>query len=146
LPYIGLTALVLADIAILVVAFGPRRRVRPAAAPAAEAARAAIAESLDALENEPDPRRAVIAAYRRMELALSEAGLPRGAAESPREYLRRALGSLELSPAPLTTLTGMFERARFSVRRIGEADRQEALAALVVLRDELEVEHDAARS
>jgi Domain of unknown function (DUF4129) len=145
LPYLALTALVLIDLVILVVAFAPARRGN-ATAPSPEVARSAVEASLDALESEPDPRRAVIAAYRRMELALSDAGLPRRAAESPREYLRRVLGSLEVSAGPLRTLTALFERARFSVRRIGEVQRDEAVGALIALRDELEVERDAARS
>jgi hypothetical protein len=145
LPYLALTALVLIDVVILVVAFAPVRR-GDASVPSPEVVRSAVEASLDALESEPDPRRAVIAAYRRMELALSNAGLPRRAAESPREYLRRALGSLDVSAGPLRTLTGLFERARFSVRWIGEEQRDEAVGALVALRDELEVERDAARS
>ncbi len=144
-PYVALTALVVIDLVILAVAFAPVRR-GDATVSSPDVARSAARASLDALDSEPDPRRAVIAAYRRMELALSDAGLPRRAAESPREYLRRALGSLEVSAGPVGTLTGLFERARFSVRWIGEAQRDEAVVALVALRDELEVERDAARS
>jgi hypothetical protein len=145
LPIVALSALVLLDVVILAVAFVPARRGNLEPAPAEDAARSAVDASLDALESEPDARRAVIAAYRRMELALSEAGRPRRAPESPREYLRRALGSLEVSAGPLTTLTGLFERARFSTRRIGPRQRDEAIDALRRIRNELDVDGNAAR-
>ena len=55
--------------------------------PLAEALEAALDESLDDLRAEPDPRRAVIAAYARLEQVLASHGLPRITAEAPLEYL-----------------------------------------------------------
>ena len=136
----GISALIVVDMVILAVAFAPiRRRASPSGAPETEAALSAVQASLAALKEERDPRRAVIAAYRQMELALSAAGVPRGDSESPREYLDRTIGSLSLHGAPVRTLTELFERARFSLRRIDFQQRDEALAALTALRDELEV-------
>ena len=136
----GISALIVVDMVILAVAFAPiRRRASPTGAPETEAALSAVQASLAALKEERDPRRAVIAAYRQMELALSAAGVPRGDSESPREYLDRTIGSLSLHGAPVRTLTELFERARFSLRRIDFPQRDEALAALTALRDELEV-------
>ncbi len=136
----AISALIVVDMVILAIAFAPRRRGGlSTGAPETEAVLSALEASLTALEDEQDPRRAVIAAYRRMELALSAAGVPRGDSESPREYLDRTLGSLSLSAAPVRTLTTLFERARFSLRRIDSSQREEALRALVALRDELEV-------
>jgi hypothetical protein len=136
----GISALIVVDMVILAVAFAPiRRRASPTGAPETEAALSAVQASLTALKEERDPRRAVIAAYRQMELALSAAGVPRGDSESPREYLDRTIGSLSLHGAPVRTLTELFERARFSLRRIDFPQRDEALAALTALRDELEV-------
>jgi hypothetical protein len=100
---------------------------------------AAVDVSLADLEAERDPRRAVIAAYHRMEMTLSRAGLPRRAAEAPREYLTRAVGTLELSQAPLQALTGLFEQARFSLRQIDSGLRDQAIAALTEVRRELTV-------
>jgi len=60
----------------------------------ADALIAALDDSLDDLRDEPDARRAVIAAYARMEGALAYEGLARRKAEAPREYLARTL------PAP----------------------------------------------
>jgi hypothetical protein len=136
----GLSTLIVVDMVILAVAFVPlRQRGSRAGAPDAEAALSAVQASLAALEEERDPRRAVIAAYRQMELALSAAGVRRGDSESPREYLDRTIGSLDCSDAPVRTLTVLFEHARFSLRRIDSSQRDEALSALLTLRDELEV-------
>jgi hypothetical protein len=116
-----------------------RRRHEPA--PPGEgiprAISAAIEVALRDLTVEPDPRLAIIGAYRRMEAGLAGAGLPRRAAEAPREYQARIVGSLELSPAPLRTLTRLFERARFGLRRIDPSVRDEAIDALTAIKSEL---------
>src|SRR5207237_263983 len=59
----------------------------------------AIGESIDALRAEPDPRRAVIAAYARLEAELEAIGRPRRPAEAPLEYMARILGGTE-APSP----------------------------------------------
>lgn len=97
----------------------------------------AVEESLEDLRGEPDPRRAVIAAYRRMEATLAEAGLARRDWEAPREYAGRVHNHLELSARPLETLTALFERARFGVGAVDERLRERAIAALMELRDEV---------
>jgi hypothetical protein len=97
----------------------------------------AVELSLEDLRADPDHRRAVIAAYARMEAALAAAGLPRRPAEAPREYLTRALDSLELSTGPIKTLTAIFEHAKFSVARLDARLRDQAISALVALREEL---------
>lgn len=127
-------------VVLLVIAMRRRLDERPELAPAFGAAATldeAVAASLDDLRNEPDPRRAVIAAYRRMETTLADAGLPRRAWEAPREYSGRVHNYLELSARPLQTLTVLFEQARFGVGRVGESLREQAIAALVALHEEL---------
>lgn len=104
---------------------------------AAAALGEAVEASLDDLRSEPDPRRAVIAAYRRMEATLADAGLPRRPWEAPREYSGRAHNYLELSAGPLQTLTALFERARFGIGDVGEPLREQAIVALGTLREEL---------
>lgn len=94
-------------------------------------------ESLDDLRNEPDVRRAIIAAYARMERALGRAGIARFPAEAPFEYLARALGELETSAESARRLTHLFERAKFSHHEPDEAMRGEAIDALIAVRDEL---------
>lgn len=97
----------------------------------------AIGRSLQDLETDPDARRAIIAAYGRMEESLADAGLPRTASETAREYLSRGLISLELSPSTIGTLTTLFERAKFSLRPVDLHLRDEAIAALRGLQQEL---------
>jgi hypothetical protein len=135
----AIALIVAAGVLLLAASLLARTRPgRPSAAPAG-AVRAAVDASLEDLRSEPDARHAVIAAYSRMEATLAALGLGRRAAEAPREYLARALGSLELSAGPPSTLTDLFERARFSLRRIDAPLRDEAIAALLEIRRELDV-------
>jgi Domain of unknown function (DUF4129) len=127
-----------------------RRRRRPPKTPA-ERLVDLLDDTLEDLEREPDPRRAVIAAWARMERGLAAAGLPRHPAEAPFEYAARVLeaalvptgqGTLSGFPGPLRPgsvhrLTGLFERAKFSQHRIGEDDRSQAIAALRAVRRDL---------
>jgi len=104
----------------------------------------ALDESLDDLRSEPDVRRAIIAAYARMERALAAAGLPRRPSEAPFEYLSRALQSLHASAGAVARLTDLFERAKFSHHEPDESMRDEAIDALVAIRDELRSPAEAA--
>jgi hypothetical protein len=94
-------------------------------------------ESLDDLRADPDLRRAIIAAYARMERALAGVGLPRRPSEAPFEYVERALVSLDASSAAAERLTSLFEWAKFSQHEPGPEMRDEAIAALEAVRDEL---------
>ncbi|HEY4412341.1 MAG TPA: DUF4129 domain-containing protein [Gaiellaceae bacterium] len=104
----------------------------------------ALDESLDDLRNEPDIRRAIIAAYARMERALAVSGLPRRPSEAPSEYLARALHELHASAPAVTRLTDLFEWAKFSHHQPDVAMRDEAIAALETVRDELRAPAEAA--
>ncbi len=97
----------------------------------------ALDDSLDDVLAERDPRRAVIAAYARMERVLGAAGLPRAPHEAPFEFVGRALLALAVSEGAVRRLTALFERARFSTHEIDEDMRGEAIAALTQVRDEL---------
>jgi hypothetical protein len=126
--------------ALGVAAYVARRR-RPAGRTwqfaSKSAVSAALDESLDDLRSEPDLRKAIIAAYARMERALAVAGLPRRAAEAPLEYVDRALGELAASTDAIRHLTDLFEWAKFSAHEPEPSMRDEAIAALVAVRDEL---------
>jgi uncharacterized protein DUF4129 len=122
-----------------------RRRRRPPPTPA-ERLVGLLDDTLEDLEADPDPRRAVIAAWARMERGLAAAGLPRRPAEAPFEYATRVLeastapihrGPGPLRPGSVRRLTVLFERAKFSHHDIGPADRDEAVAALRAVRREL---------
>ena len=140
---LALGLVVVAVLAVLAV-LGRRRRAKGSAEPADARERLALAltESLHDLLAERDPRRAVIAAYARMERALGEAGVPRVQHEVPFEYVGRALLVLEVDESSARRLTALFERARFSTHEIDESMRADAIAALTAIRDELA--HEAA--
>jgi cell division protein FtsB len=114
-----------------------RRDQQQAQEAAPEALAAALDESLDDLRNDPDLRRAIIAAYARMERALAAAGVRRHPAETPLEYLERVLLSLDTSPDAVRKLTELFEWARFSHHEPEPSMRDEAVDALNAVRDEL---------
>jgi hypothetical protein len=96
---------------------------------------AAVDDALAALRAERDPRRAIIAAYARMERALADAGLGRRAPEAPREYLARVAGGLGDADPAATRLTALYEEARFSPHPLDGGMRAEAIAAFTALRD-----------
>jgi hypothetical protein len=100
---------------------------------------AMLDETLDDLRNEADPRRAVIAAYARMELILAAHDLGRRPSEAPMEYLRRVLVDLRITEEAVSKLTSLFERAKFSEHLIDAEAKEEAIDALVALRDQLRV-------
>ena len=98
---------------------------------------AAVDESLDDLRAEPDPRRAVIATYARLERVLAAHRLPRRPAEAPLEYLARMLDDLSVSPDAARRLTGLFEKAKFSQHAVRTEMKEEAISALETMRDDL---------
>jgi hypothetical protein len=126
-------------LALIAAAVVTRRRLGSATErrTAPEVLAAALDQSLDDLRNDPDLRRAIIAAYARMETALAAAGLPRHEAETPFEYLERALLALDASAPAVHRLTDLFEWARFSHHEPEPWMRDEAVNALVAVRDEL---------
>jgi hypothetical protein len=103
----------------------------------AEQLAAALDQSLDDLRAEPDLRRAIVAAYARMETTLAAAGFPRRPAEAPREYLERSLLALDTSAPSVRKLTDLFEWARFSHHEPEPGMRDEAIQSLIDVRDEL---------
>ena len=103
----------------------------------ANAVALAVDASLDDLRAEPDPRRAVIASYARLERVLAAHGLPRRAAEAPLEYLGRMLGELSVSDESARALTDLFERAKFSQHAVGAEMKDQAIDALETVRDDL---------
>jgi NADH:ubiquinone oxidoreductase subunit 6 (subunit J) len=113
----------------------------------AELARAldiVLADTLDDLRGELDPRRAVISAYARMEQTFAAYGAPRGEAQTPQEYVATALDRLQVSEHAVTRLTGLYERAKFSTHEIGGSMKDEAIDVLAALRGELEAGNQVA--
>jgi uncharacterized protein DUF4129 len=94
-------------------------------------------DTLDDLRREPDPRRAVIATYARLERGFAASGLPRRPAETAEEYIVRILGRLEVDPDPVRKLTDLFEHAKFSPHPVDHMMKDDAIGALAEIRDEL---------
>jgi hypothetical protein len=97
-----------------------------------------IGDAIDDLEAEPDARRAVIAAYARMENTFARHGVGRRASETPLEYLRRALLALTAERGAVAQLTDLFEEAKFSRHDIGSDMKRDAIDALRTIRDDLQ--------
>jgi hypothetical protein len=93
--------------------------------------------SLEDLESEPDPRRAIIAAYARMEHVFARHGVPRRPEEAPLEYLARVLAMVEVRGSAVQALTDLFERAKFSDHPMDRAMKREAISALEAIRGDL---------
>jgi multisubunit Na+/H+ antiporter MnhB subunit len=103
-----------------------------------------IEASVDDLRREPDARRAVIAAYAQLERTLARHGLARRRSEAPFEYLARVLRQLNVGEAAVRTLTGLFEYAKFSRHPVDAVMKEEAIAALLAVRDDLQAVREAA--
>jgi hypothetical protein len=129
----------LAAIGVAAWFFVSRRRrkqfVREKAA--AEALAELLEDTLDDLRAEKDPRRAVIAAYARLERTLAAHGLGRHPSEAPGKYLSRILPLLELERGSVRRLTDLFTRAKFSSHEVDAGMKDEAIDALSTVRDEL---------
>jgi Domain of unknown function (DUF4129) len=101
----------------------------------------AVEISLDDLLREPDPRRAVIACYRRLEHVLGQHGLPRAPWQTPLEYLHAILCGFHPPAMLLRGLTTLFELAKFSAHPLGESEKHLAIDALREVKTALEEEH-----
>jgi hypothetical protein len=73
-----------------------------------------------------------------MEQAFARSGVPRRQAETPLEYLVRALDDIRVSASSARQLTQLFERAKFSHRVVSGTMKDDAVAALVSMQAELE--------
>jgi hypothetical protein len=96
-----------------------------------------VEDTLADLYAETNPRRAIIAAYARVERLFAAYGFPRDPSEAPLEYLDRVLPALRASGSALRRLTALFEWAKFSAHDVDRPMRDQAIEALVAVRDEL---------
>ena len=97
----------------------------------------AVRASIAALESERDPRTAILRAYARMERAFRDVEIVRAADETASEFLARTMRQLPVSAGAAAALTERFEEVRFSTHVITEADREQALASLHRVEQEL---------
>jgi hypothetical protein len=150
LPLTGLlyALLVLALIGgIVVCAVLLRRRqpghevLAPDAAPPAESQRTDLQEAVSsgrrALAELDDARAAIIACYAAMERSLAAAGADHEAADTPDEFLTRAVAGGLVRGAAAGRLTRLFYEARFSAHELTAAQRDTAVEALEQLAADL---------
>ncbi len=97
----------------------------------------AVRASIAALESERDPRKAILRAYARIEQAFRDVEIVRAADETASEFLARTTRQLPVSAGAAAALTERFEEVRFSTHLITEADREQALASLRRVEQEL---------
>jgi hypothetical protein len=131
---IGVTVVAACLTVPLAYAIARRRKGWEAVVPGptpAEMARAAIAATLAALEDDPnaDPRALVVALYGRL-LATVDARLVETGSRTAREIEATAVARWRLPPDAARELTRLFEEARYSPHPIGRADTERARAAL----------------
>jgi len=146
LPIALVVGLVVAAGVAYVVA---ERRARRRGGPEVELAEQlalVLDDTLDDLRAEADPRRAIIAAYARLEQVLAANGVGRHPAETSEEYLQRILTGLTLHSGAAERLTALYTRAKFSQHEVDATMKEEAISALEQVRDELRALRDEARS
>jgi len=146
-PVIVVLALAVSAVVAYVVAVRRARGAEVTHDALAEQLAVVFDDTLDDLRAESDPRRAVIAAYARMERVLAAHSIPRRKDETPREYLGRILGGLAIDVAAVRRLTDLFSRAKFSQHAVDVGMKEEAIEALEHVRDDLRnvaAERDAA--
>jgi hypothetical protein len=79
-----------------------------------------------------------------MEHVLATHGLERLPADAPLEYLARVLRTLHVRESAVQSLTRLFEYAKFSTHDIDAEMKEEAIAALIAVREDLQAEEKAA--
>ncbi len=137
-PVLVVLALFTAGVAAYVLAGRRRAKVLdPGQSRLAEGVANVLDESLDDLRAEPDARRAVIAAYARLERTFAASGLARVRQETTEEHVSRILGELEVDSRLVRRLADLFAWAKFSPHRVDESMKNEAIAALAQISDEL---------
>jgi hypothetical protein len=102
----------------------------------------AVAESLDDVLLEPDPRRAIIKCYGRFEAVLAAAHLARTPWQTPMEFMRSVLQRCPLPHLAVWELTRLFELARFSDHLLEAREREIAVSSLRSISQALQKQED----
>ena len=136
----GMVIAVLLLVAVSAVVLRRRRAPRPDGRVDLHAdAASEVGDVVRAVEDEPDPRRAVIRAYDGMERVLAAFGVTRVPSETPRELLQRAVAAAGLSDTATADLTDLYVAAHFAPHEVDAAMRMHAIDALRRVRAELQV-------
>ncbi len=133
----AVVGLAVAAVCAYVISQRRSRAAADASEDLAEQLALALDDALDDLRAEADPRRAIVAAYARMERVLAASGVPRRSSETADEYLGRVLRALAPDSDAVARLTGLFTQAKFSHHDVDATMKEEAIEALEQVRDEL---------
>ena len=90
-----------------------------------ESVAAALHDGLAAVADGP-PRNAIVATWLRLEEAVTGERLPHHPADTPAEFVERALSAYGLDEGAIRRLAVLYEEARFSLHPLTEAHRHEA--------------------
>jgi Domain of unknown function (DUF4129) len=120
------------------------RALRPTAATAATSEGldeagllAAVDEAVARSEDDPDPRRAVIACWVRLTEAAHAAGIPRHGSDTATDLVVRLLRGSQVSEPVLSAFVEAYWLARYATHTVDEQMRSRARSALRRLRAEL---------
>jgi len=112
--------------------------VRPMRRDTTEEVLAAVDRGLVELDDsDGDSRKAVIACWVRLEGAAEAAGLPRHPGDTSTDLVVRLLGERSVNSTVLSDFAAVYRVARYSPHRVDAGMRDDARAALRLLRDEL---------
>lgn len=106
----------------------------------AEQARTALADARTRLTTDMDAQDAVVAAWLALEAAIARAGIRRDPAQTTLEFVVAVLGALDVDRSALDRLAHLYRRALFDDAPLTEADREDALARLDLLAEQLKEE------
>jgi hypothetical protein len=137
IPTIVVAALALAAVVAYVIAERRSSKGALSERELVEQLAVVLDEAVDDLRAEADPRKAIIAAYARLERIFAANGTPRLASETADEYLPRVLHDLEVDPAAVGRLTDLYTQAKFSHHAVDPAMKEDAIAAFEQVRDDL---------
>ena len=87
-----------------------------------------------------DAQDAVVAAWLALEAAIARAGIRRDPAQTTLEFVVAVLGALDVDRSALDRLAHLYRRALFDDAPLTEADREDALARLDLLAEQLKEE------
>jgi len=105
---------------------------------ATQKARTAVDEGIAELDVAgSDPRLVVIGCWVRLERAAAHAGTERAPSDTPADLVNRMLAASHVSADTLSRLAELYRAARYGPHDIGERMRDDAVAALTALADEL---------
>ncbi|MDY7106486.1 MAG: DUF4129 domain-containing protein [Actinomycetota bacterium] len=138
LPLLGGLGALVVVAALVATRFGRANAGEPAVEETATSGvAAALAEGVADLRDDPDPRRAILRTWERLEQVFDRHELGRRPQETTAELARRALGRLHASAESSSRLAGLVERAMYSAEPLDRNDQLAAIDAFEAVRADI---------